>query len=68
MNLSNRSKVISLYRLLLRYSENLKLTDKSYFCYRIRGEYNKNKNLTDNKMILQQIARGEELIKRDRFR
>ena len=68
MNLANRSKVISLYRQLLRYSENLKLTDKSYFCYRIRGEYNKNKNLTDNRMILQQIARGEELIKRDRFR
>ena len=68
MNLSNRSKVISLYRQLLRYSENLKYTDKSYFCHRIRGEYNKNKNLTDNRIILQQIARGEELIKRDRFR
>ena len=63
-----RLKVISLYRQLLRYSESLKFTDKNYFCERIRGEYEKNKDLTDTKLISKQITRGEELIKRNRFR
>lgn len=68
MTLVTRSKVISLYRQLLRYSENLQFTDKNYFCERIRCEYEKNKKLTDTEIIMKQIARGEELIKRDRFR
>ena len=63
-----RLKVISLYRQLLRYSENLQFTDKNYFCERIRCEYEKNRTLTDTERILKQITRGEELIKRDCFR
>ena len=68
MNLTSRSKAVILYRQLLRYSESLTFTDKNYFCARIRGEYEKNKDLTDAKLILKQITRGEELIKRNRFR
>ena len=68
MSLTHRSKAVYLYRQLLRYSESLKFTDKNYFCERIRGEYQKNKDLTDTKLISKQITRGEELIKRNRFR
>ena len=65
---STRLIVLSLYRQLLRYGENLILTDKDYFCTRVRSEYAKNKNLNNTQLIRKQIARGEELLSRNRFR
>ena len=68
MSISTRPIVLSLYRQLLRYGENLQLTDKDYFFYRVRSEYAKNKTLQNNELIRKQITRGEELLKRNRFR
>lgn len=39
----NRIQVLNLYKKLLRYSEELLLTDKSYFVQRIRKEFNESK-------------------------
>jgi hypothetical protein len=58
---------LSLYRQLLRYGQTLRLTDKQYFSKRIRSEYDRHKNLSDSTLIYQQIIRGEELLKRNRF-
>ena len=68
MSSSTRSIAISLYRQLLRYGEKLHYTDKQYFNERIRDEFVKHRNLSDNKLIEKQFQRGEELIKRNRFR
>ena len=68
MSSSTRSIALSLYRQLLRYGEKLYYTDKQYFDERIRGEFVKHKNLSDNKLIDKQFQRGEELIRRNRFR
>ena len=68
MSSSTRSIALSLYRQLLRYGEKLYYTDKQYFNERIRGEFVKHKNLSDNKLIDKQFQRGEELIRRNRFR
>ena len=68
MSSSTRSIAISLYRQLLRYGEKLYYTDKQYFTERIRDEFVKHRNLSDNKLIEKQFQRGEELIRRNRFR
>ena len=68
MSSSTRSIALSLYRQLLRYGEKLYYTDKQYFKERIRDEFVKHRNLSDNKLIEKQFQRGEELIKRNRFR
>ena len=68
MSSSTRSIALSLYRQLLRYGEKLYYTDKQYFTERIRDEFVKHRNLSDNKLIEKQFQRGEELIKRNRFR
>ena len=68
MSSTTRSIAISLYRQLLRYGEKLYYTDKQYFNERIRDEFVKHRNLSDNKLIEKQFQRGEELIRRNRFR
>jgi hypothetical protein len=40
-----RTPALQLYKKLLRYSENLKFTDKGYFLNRVRAEYQQNRNL-----------------------
>lgn len=44
-------QVLQLYKDLLRYGQQLKLTDKDYYYSRIRKEFLKNKELTDPKSI-----------------
>lgn len=46
------SRVLKLYKDLLRYGEELNLTDKKYFKQRIRDEFRKNKNLQDDNEII----------------
>lgn len=46
-----RRAILALYKKLLRYSNSLKYTDKSYYCARVRGEFGKNRNILDNSVI-----------------
>lgn len=41
------NQILKLYKDLLRYGQQLRLTDKAYFCGRIKKEFKKNKSLTD---------------------
>lgn len=43
----NTRQVLQLYKELLRYGQQLKLTDKDYFAQRIHKEFRKNKSLTE---------------------
>lgn len=51
MSKINSSRVLKLYRDLLRYGQELHLTDKSYYRQRIICEFKKNKNLEDESEI-----------------
>lgn len=44
-------RILKLYKDLLRYGEELNLTDKNYFKQRIKKEFRRNKNLQDDKEI-----------------
>lgn len=46
MSASTSREVLQLYRKLLKYGQELKLTDQTYFCKRVRKEFKTNKNLT----------------------
>ena len=63
----HRSAALSLYRQLMRYSQNLQLTDQGYFSRRIRLEFQKNRNIKDADLIEKEIARGGEILKKNRF-
>lgn len=45
MNAATSREVLQLYRKLLRYSQELKFTDQSYFRRRVRKEFRLNKDL-----------------------
>lgn len=51
MSVITKLQILKLYKDLLRYGQNLKLTDKDYFCKRIRGEFRKNRDLTEQSAI-----------------
>lgn len=38
---------LQLYRRLLRYGQNLQLTDQTYYLRRVKGEFRRNRKLTD---------------------
>lgn len=44
-------QIVQLYRDLIRYGNNLKLTDKEYYFNRIHREFRKNQNLENPKEI-----------------
>lgn len=46
-----RNQVLKLYKNLLRYSENVKLTDKKYLRFRIRSDFHDNIDLHSPKDI-----------------
>lgn len=45
------SRILKLYKDLLRYSEELSFTDKNYYRQRIKKEFKKNKDLQDENEI-----------------
>lgn len=48
-----RTKVLQLYKQLMRYGESLEFTDKKYFRYRIRKGFRENQNISvDDKKTL----------------
>lgn len=51
MHSPKKLQILKLYKDLLRYGQQLKLTDKDYFCDRVRRDFLNNKCLTDQKDI-----------------
>lgn len=51
MSLPTAREILKLYKNLLRYGEQLKLTDKQYFSKRIKKEFKTNKDITDETEI-----------------
>ena len=51
MSVPSRRQVLSLYRSLLRYGEQLKLTDRDFYVARIQREVRENSQLTDQPAI-----------------
>ena len=47
MSVPNKVQVLQLYRSFMRYGEQLKLTDKTFFLKRIRSEFRKKKLLSE---------------------
>lgn len=47
----NSQQVLGLYRNLLRYGEQLKLTDQNYFKERVREEFRTNQTITSQEKI-----------------
>lgn len=67
MNAPIRQQVLQLYRHLIRYGNQLQLTDKTYFKNRIRGEFRKYKDLEKAEEIEFNLKRGETLLKNGRI-
>lgn len=51
MNAPTKNQILQLYRQILRYGQQLKLTDKEYFKGRIRDEFKRNRLLTNSEEI-----------------
>ncbi|KAG5890123.1 hypothetical protein JTB14_027790 [Gonioctena quinquepunctata] len=54
--------VLKLYKDLLRYGENIYLTDKSYFQKRIKKEFKKNRTVSDEHEIIYNFEKGLTLL------
>ncbi|XP_037038751.1 uncharacterized protein LOC119076170 [Bradysia coprophila] len=67
MNPSTSQQVLRLYKNLLRYGNQLQLTDKWYFMNRVRDEFEANKGLTSTEQIEFSIKRGEAVLKNKRI-
>ncbi|XP_074028593.1 mitochondrial ribosome and complex I assembly factor AltMIEF1 [Leptinotarsa decemlineata] len=55
-------QVLKLYKQLLRYGENLQLTDKHYFLNRIKQDFKRNKTLTNVEDINFNFEKGTTLL------
>ncbi|GLV34231.1 uncharacterized protein CBL_00162 [Carabus blaptoides fortunei] len=64
MNAPVRSHVLKLYKELLRYGEQLQLTDKEYYVKRIKKEFIKNKELQDLADINYSYKKGLKLLEK----
>lgn len=51
MNPPTNQQVLRLYKNLLKYSDQLQFTDKSYYVNRIKDEFRTNKSLTKSEEI-----------------
>lgn len=57
-------EVLRLYKCLLKYGKELKLTDKNYFRNRITAEFKANKNLVAEEEVKFQYEKGLRLLER----
>uniref|UniRef100_A0A1L8D855 Complex 1 LYR protein domain-containing protein n=1 Tax=Nyssomyia neivai TaxID=330878 RepID=A0A1L8D855_9DIPT len=62
----NCRQVLNLYRKLLRYGKELKLTDKEYFKQRIKTEFERNRELSSPEDILFNYKKGQIVLKNKR--
>lgn len=53
MNIPNKSQIFQLFRSCIRYTQQLKLSDKKFISKRIKSEFRKNKFLTKPEEIHQ---------------
>ena len=58
MNIPNKSQIFQLFRSCIRYSDQLKLSDKKFVSRRIKGEFHKNKTLSNP----EEICRAYEVV------
>ncbi|XP_015521436.2 mitochondrial ribosome and complex I assembly factor AltMIEF1-like [Neodiprion pinetum] len=58
-----RTKVLRLYKDLLRYGQNLRYTDQELFKNKIKGNFRRSKDLSDVKDIEFQLQKGFQLLK-----
>ncbi|XP_071051950.1 mitochondrial ribosome and complex I assembly factor AltMIEF1 [Onthophagus taurus] len=58
------TKILNLYKQLLRYGSDLEYTNKGYYFRKIRHEFKTNKNLTDPKEISFNYKKGLSLLER----
>lgn len=66
MNL-NRSLILKLYRDLLKYSQELKYTDKTYYKQYIRNQFEKNKDLNNESLIDLVYQKGHVFLEKKRL-
>ncbi|XP_048522732.1 MIEF1 upstream open reading frame protein [Dendroctonus ponderosae] len=64
MSLPTQREILKLYKNLLRYGEQLKYTDKTYFFRRIRKEFKTHKNITDEADVNFKFEKGIILLLR----
>lgn len=63
----SKQQILRLYKHLIRYGNQLYLTDKSYFLGRIRREFRTNRELSNPSDIEFSFKRGETLLKNGRI-
>ncbi|XP_026275135.1 MIEF1 upstream open reading frame protein isoform X2 [Frankliniella occidentalis] len=61
------TQVLQLYRSLIRYGQNLQLTDKQYYLRRVREEFRANKDLQAPEKIEFMFKKGQSLLQRKRL-
>ncbi|XP_017784508.1 PREDICTED: uncharacterized protein LOC108568096 [Nicrophorus vespilloides] len=60
----DKIQVLRLYKDLLRYGQQLQLTDKTYFYKRIKKEFKNNKSLSDPTKVSFNYQKGLSLLER----
>ncbi|XP_077291079.1 mitochondrial ribosome and complex I assembly factor AltMIEF1 [Arctopsyche grandis] len=60
--MSSKREVLKLYKQLLRYGQQLHLTDKKYYQQRIVNEFKKNKDLLTKEDIDFNFKKGQQLL------
>ncbi|KAI8118134.1 hypothetical protein FF38_05790 [Lucilia cuprina] len=63
----SKQQVLRLYKHLIRYGNQLQLTDKSYFLGRVRREFRENSQETELHKIEFNFKRGETLLRKGRI-
>ncbi|CAH1996150.1 unnamed protein product [Acanthoscelides obtectus] len=62
MSSPSRLQILTLYKELLRYGQQLKFTDKAYFKRRIKDEFYSNRKLSEPEEITIQFEKGVNLL------
>ncbi|XP_065367963.1 mitochondrial ribosome and complex I assembly factor AltMIEF1 [Calliphora vicina] len=63
----SKQQVLRLYKHLIRYGNQLQLTDKSYYLGRVRREFRENSQETEQHKIEFNFKRGETLLRKGRI-
>ncbi|XP_012162207.1 MIEF1 upstream open reading frame protein [Ceratitis capitata] len=63
----SKQQILRLYKHLIRYGNQLQLTDKNYFLGRIRLEFKEGRELRDPAQIEFNFKRGETLLRKGRI-
>ncbi|KAK3909241.1 hypothetical protein KUF71_003840 [Frankliniella fusca] len=61
------TEVLQLYKSLIRYGKNLKLTDQKFYLRRVREEFRANKDLQAPEKIEFMYKKGKSLLEKKRL-